>query len=408
MIVRKGLKVKKMKTNNLFQQLSGKGLTNKTRKLARFLRLLVFFSLITLSGCHQGIIRITDLYCENFIDPVGIERSNPRLSWILESKERNQLQAGYRIIVASSIENLNNNRGDIWDSEMVESDQSILVAFEGNELKPATKYFWKVKVWNQDGAESEWSRPGTWQMGLLHQDDWLGAKWIGYRELPDSMRLVPGAVRNDARIGNRVRERAVVPYFRKEFGTIKKITEAVLFISGLGQYEAFINGEKVGIGFLSPGWTNYDKSVLYNCYDVKKMLNNGTNAIGVMVGNGFYYINQERYFKLLTAFGEPSLICLLKMKYSDGSTENIVTDQSWKCIPSPITYSSIYGGEDYDACLEQAGWNKPDFNDSAWHSPVLIRPPSGDLISEKDYPVSVMEVINVKEIKTLISRRIFV
>ena len=341
-----------------------------------FVKFLVFCSLITLSACNQGIIRITDLYCENFIDPVGIERSNPRLSWILESKERNQLQAGYRIIVASSIENLNNNRGDIWDSEMVGSDQSILVAFKGSELKPATKYFWKVKVWNQDGAESEWSKPGTWQMGLLHQDDWLGTKWIGYRELPDSMRLVPGAVSNDARIGNRVKVRAVVPYFRKEFRIGKELTEAVLFISGLGQYEAFINGEKTGTGFLTPGWTNYDKSVLYNCYNVKDMLHLGINALGVMAGNGFYYINQERYFKLLTAFGEPSLISLLRLKYSDGSTENIVTDRSWKCTPSPITYSSMYGGEDYDACLEQAGWNKPDFIDSAWQPPVLIHPPA--------------------------------
>jgi alpha-L-rhamnosidase len=373
------------------------------RKAQTSLRLVALFSLITLSGCQQGIIRIKDLYCENYTDPVGIERSHPRLSWILESKERNQLQAGYRIIVSSSIENLNNNRGDIWDSEKVESDQSILIAFKGGELKPATKCFWKVKVWNQDGAESEWSKPGTWQMGLLHRDDWQGAKWIGYRELPDSMRLVPGAVNNDARIGNRVKERTVVPYFRKEFSISKEISEAVLFISGLGHYEAFINGEKTGTGFLTPGWTNYDKSILYNCYDVKELLHQGINALGVIAGNGFYYINQERYFKLLTAFGEPSLISLLRLKYSDGSTENIVTDLSWKCTPSPITYSSIYGGEDYDACLEQDRWNKPDFNDTAWQSPVLIHPPAGDLLSEKDYPVSVMEVIDVKEIRTLTS-----
>jgi len=373
----------------------------KQKKMERLIRLLVFCTLIALSACDQKIIQVKNLYCENLIDPVGIEKSNPRLSWILESQKRNQIQAGYHILVSSSMENLKKNTGDIWDSKKVESGQSILINFNGSELKPATKYFWKAKAWNQDGEESDWSKPGTWQMGLLNPDGWQGARWIGYRELPDSMRLVPGLPNNDPKIGNRVNERAVAPYFRKKIEINKRLYEAVLFISGLGQYECTINGEKAGTGFLTPGWTNYDKSVFYNCYDVTDLLHQGMNTIGVMIGNGFYYINLERYTKLVTAFGEPSLICQLTLKYSDGSVEAIVTDEDWKCTPSPITYTSIYGGEDYDARLEQNGWDKPGFNDSSWQNAILIRPPAGCLIAENDYPVSVMEKIDVKEIKPL-------
>ena len=152
--------------------------------------------------------------------------------------------------------------------------------------------------------DSEWSKTGTWQMGLLKNDDWGNAKWIGYRELSDSMRVVPGLPQDDKNLHNRAIERAVVPLFRKAFDLRKKIKQASLFISGLGQYEASINGIKVGTGFLTPGWTNYDKSVFYNCYDVAALLQQGHNAIGVIVGNGFYYVNRERYRKLVVAYGE--------------------------------------------------------------------------------------------------------
>jgi len=367
--------------------------------------LLVLFllPLIAFSACNKNLVRIESLYCENLVNPAGIEIQNPRLSWIIESKERNQFQKSYRVLVSASSENLEKNIGDMWDSGIVDSDQSILVDYNGNALQPATRYFWKVMIWDQYGAATEWSNTGTWLMGLIDENDWQGAKWIGFHELPDSMRLVPGAVSNDPRIGKKVKERAVVPYFRKEFTISKRLKEAYLFISGLGHYTAFINGDKTGTGYLTPGWTNYDKSVLYNSYDITELLQQGANAIGVVVGNGFYYINQERYFKLLTAFGEPSLICQLRLIFEDGSIEIIITGPGWKCTPSPITYSSIYGGEDYDARLEQDGWNAPGFNDSSWQSPVLIHPPAGKLIAEQDYPVSVIESFDAKEIKSLSS-----
>jgi hypothetical protein len=240
-------------------------------------------------------------------------------------------------------------------------------------------------------------------MGLLKVNDWGNAKWIGYRELPDSMRLVPGLPQNDKSLGNKAIERAVIPLFRKEFELSKKIREASLFICGLGQYEASINGTKIGAGFLTPGWTNYDKSVFYNCYDVANLLQQGKNTIGVIVGNGFYYINRERYRKLVVAYGEPTLIAQMRVTYTDGTIETFEIDENWKCTPSPITYSSIYGGEDYDARLEQNNWNKYGFDDSDWQNALIVKGPSGQLVAENDYPVNIMEKIDVKKITSLSS-----
>jgi alpha-L-rhamnosidase len=355
------------------------------------------------SGCKRNSIEIKDLRCESLYNPRGITNITPRLSWILESKTRSQVQTAYQILVASTIENLKNNNGDIWDSKKVESDKSILINYEGSELKPATIYYWKVKVWNRGGDDSGWSKAGTWQMGLLKVNDWGNAKWIGYRELPDSMRFVPGLPQNDKSLGNKAIERAVIPLFRKEFELSKKIREASLFICGLGQYEASINGIKIGAGFLTPGWTNYDKSVFYNCYDVANLLQQGKNTIGVIVGNGFYYINRERYRKLVVAYGEPTLLAQMRVIYTDGTIETFVTDENWKCTPSPITYSSIYGGEDYDARLEQNNWNKYGFDDSDWQNALIVKGPSGQLVAENDYPVNIMEKIDVKKITSLSS-----
>lgn len=364
--------------------------------------LLIFISGF-FSGCKPGSIEVKELFCENTINPSGIINTTPRFSWISESRKRSQLQASYHILIASSPDKLNNNNGDMWDSKKVESGKSILISYEGRELKAATTYFWKIKVWNLEGDYSGWSKTGTFQTGLLKIADWENAKWIGFHELPDSMRVVPGLPSDDINLGYRAIKRAVVPLFRKEFQLNKKIKEASLFISGLGQYEASINGMKVGSGFLTPGWTNYDKSVFYNCFDVTSLLQQGKNAIGVIVGNGFYYINRERYKKLVVAYGEPSLIGQLRVTYSDGSSDVFVTNENWKCTSSPVTFSSIYGGEDYDARLEQDNWNENDFDDSGWQNALTVKGPAGRLVAESDYPVNIMETIGVNKIKHLSS-----
>lgn len=174
-----------------------------------------------------------------------------------------------------------------------------------------------------------------------------------------------------------------------------------MFVCGLGQYEASLNGETIGDSFLAPGWTRYEKTCLYNTFDVTNMLHGGPNALGVIVGNGFYNINRERYRKLVIAYGMPKAICKLSLDYADGTHEAIVSSPEWKTAPSPVTFTSIYGGEDYDARLEQPGWNKAGFDDSNWRPALEVRAPGGDLTAEIDFPLKAEERIEVKSIRTI-------
>ena len=319
-------------------------------------------------------------------------------SWKLISESRNQSQSAYHILVADNFDEIQNSNGNIWDSEKVKSDKSILVHFSGKKLEPAQKYFWKVKVWNQDGKDSEWSKVGTFHTGPYSENDWKNAQWIGYEEMSVENKLVPGVHGNGDNQGQKALKRPVVPLFRKDFIVRKEISSATLFVSGLGHYEAFMNGKKVGNSFLAPGWTNYDKTVYYNVYDLTGMMDVGKNTIGAIVGNGFFNINRERYRKLVIAYGMPKMFCRLQIDYIDGTQDIIVSDQSWKTSPSPVTYTSIYGGEDYDARLEQQNWNKPHFNDASWKIVQLVTPPEGTLTAETDYPLKVMDTFDVKEI----------
>ncbi len=343
-------------------------------------------------------ISILKLLCNNTENPSVINTPDPLFSWQLISESRGQSQSAYHILVSDNLNDLQNSHGNIWDSEKVNSEKSILIPFSGEKLESSRRYFWKVKVWNLNGIESEWSKPGTFQTGLFSDKDWRNAQWIGYEEMPDENKLVPGVHGNGDNQGQKALKRPVVPLFRKDFIVQKEISSATLFVSGLGHYESFINGEKVGNSFLASGWTNYDKTVFYNVYDLTHMIDVGKNTIGAIVGNGFYNINRERYRKLVIAYGMPKMFCRLQIEYIDGTQDNIVSDQSWKTSASPVTYTSIYGGEDYDARLEQQNWNKPEFNDASWKNVQLVTPPEGTLTAETDYPVKVMDSFGVNDI----------
>lgn len=368
------------------------------------LYLIISFLLVFYLSFGQSTdpITVVKLQCNQTENPSVINTATPKFSWQLVSEYRNQAQTAYHILVADNPDEIQNSQGNIWDSKKVISDKSILVSFNGEKLESAQKYFWKVKVWNQDHVESEWSEVNTFQTGLFSDSDWEKAQWIGYEQMPLELKLVPGVHGNGNDQGKKALQRTVVPLLRKSFNIQKNILSAKLFISGLGHYEAFLNGEKVGDSFIAPGWTNYDKTVLYNSYDVTQMLDAGENNLGAILGNGFYNINRERYRKLVIAYGMPKMICRLQIKYIDGSVDNIVSGSSWKTAPSPITYTSIFGGEDYDARLEQQNWNHPEFNDSFWKKALLVTPPKGELTAETDYPVKVMDsfkVVDISEIK---------
>ncbi len=365
------------------------------------IRLKFLFSaiviLVAFNSYAQNSAAVTNLTCESKANPLGIEVKNPRFSWKIKSSEKAIRQSAYHILVSDTPEKLKNNIGNIWDSKVVSSDQSSQIEYKGATLSPEKKYYWRVRVVNQSGKETPWSGIASWQMGLLSSDDWDKAVWISFENLPDSMRVVPGVHGDGNKLGTKAVMRDIIPQFRKEFAVGKAIKNATLYISGLGQYEATINGKKVGQSFLSPGWTNYDKVCLYNTYDVTGQLKIGKNALGVIVGNGFYNVNRERYRKLVIAYGYPKMISKLKIDYTDGSSGIVVSGIDWKCSPSPIDYTSIYGGEDYDATKEQKGWDLASFDDSKWKSALTATAPTGRLTAETDFPLSVREIINVKK-----------
>lgn len=224
------------------------------------------------------------------------------------------------------------------------------------------------------------------------------AQWIGYEQLVDSMEIVPAVHGSGDQLGEKGIKKSVVPLFRKEFNVSDEIKSASINISGLGHYELFINGGKIGDRFLAPGWTLYQKRCLYNTYDITEQIKKGDNVIGVIVGNGFFNVNRERYRKLVVAYGYPRLIFDLRIELKDGSIINIISDNTCKTSPSPVIFSSIYGGEDYDARLEQSGWNEPGFDDSKWQNPVVLVDKMGELMPEKDFPLKVMQEFDPEKI----------
>jgi alpha-L-rhamnosidase len=361
---------------------------------------IAIVSFLMLNSCSNNestSISVSQIKCNNLKNPVGTGKI-PDFSWILKSDYRRQEQTAYQIIVSSEEGTIKKDKGDIWDSGKIQSRKSVWISYPGQALQPGKLYFWKVRVWDGNDKPTSWSTTGKFITGLFDKDDWKGARWIGYEEIPDSLLLVPGVHLNGDNLGAVAKKRTTVPYFRKEFSVEKKITRALVFVSGLGHYELIINGDKIGDHFLAPGWSDYRKTCFYNTFDVTENLKNGLNSMGALVGNGFYNINRERYRKLVIAYGAPKLMLKLEVLFNDGSKETIISDESWKTSPSPITFSSIYGGEDYDARLEQNGWDKPGFNDATWKNVLVVKEPSGKLKPEYDYPVKVSEVINHKKI----------
>ncbi|MGQ4876054.1 MAG: family 78 glycoside hydrolase catalytic domain [Promethearchaeia archaeon] len=303
-------------------------------------------------------IKISNLRCEYLINPLGIDVKKPRLSWILESNTRNQYQSAYQIIIASKSELLNENKGDLWDSGKVKSNDTNQIEYNGKELKSRMFCYWKVRVWDKNDEPSDWSNSAFWSMGLLEKSDWK-SKWIG---VPPRKR--PGLIKRRMK-----KKYYPSPYLRKEFSINKKIKRAILYTSALGEYEFRINGKRVDNRFFAPEWTDYYKKVQYQTYDVTNFLKEGKNAIGAILGDGWFagdlgpglVINHSYYGVNLR------LIAQLEIEFEDGSSEIIISDDSWKYSDNgPIRESDHFLGETYDISKEFYGWDSPDFNDKDW------------------------------------------
>jgi alpha-L-rhamnosidase len=348
---------------------------------------LLFYSLVGAESVPApGNLIPADLRCEHTQEPLGIDVLQPRLSWKLtctehgrgESSIRNQYQTAYQIIVASSEELLSKDKADLWNSKKVKSDGTAHIPYKGKTLKSSQQVFWKVRVWDKNGYVSSWSRPAAWTMGLLKEKSWQ-SKWIT-------------AKRTD---------KDPLPIFRKSFQVAKPVKRTIVHICGLGHYEMSINGRRVGDNEIDPGWTNYKKTCLYSTYDVTSMLKPGENVIAVSLGNGMYNVPGGRYTKFKGTFGPPKLICRMHITFNDGSTSIISSDETWEYALGPIVFTCIFGGEDYDARREQAGWDSPGFDDKSWAAAEVCDGPGGKLVAQYAPPVKVADYLPAVSIQRL-------
>lgn len=322
-------------------------------------------SLLLLACTAHAALRVTDLRTEQLKNPLGIDIRHPRLGWRIESDEQNVMQTAYHILVASSPELLAQDKGDCWDSGKVKTDASQWITYQGETLKRNTPYYWKVKVYTHTN-ETDWSEPASWSMGLLNEADWQG-QWIGLD------RPAPGDSETQW-------SRLAARYLRKEFALTKEVKRATVHIAGMGLYELFINGQRIGEQVLAPAPTDYRKTILYNTYDVTPQLRK-ENAIGVILGNGRFYTMRQNYkpYKIPT-FGYPKLRLNLIVEYTDGSRQTIASDISWKLTTEgPIRSNNEYDGEEYDARKELGDWNRTGYDDTNWISAQRVSIPSGTL-----------------------------
>ncbi|WP_026475698.1 family 78 glycoside hydrolase catalytic domain [Alkaliflexus imshenetskii] len=347
-----------------------------------------------------AMISPTNLLCEYTTNPSVVDVVNPRLSWVNIAHEnvRGQKQTAWQIRVASAPEQL--EQPDLWDSGKVLGNQSNRIEYSGISLHSRQECWWQVRVWDKDGHVSEWSEPAFWRMGLLKPTDWdarwIGAPWQGEATLPKPG--WPGDFLPDELP-------PPAPLMRKSFNINKDIKKALVFTSGLGYFEIYLNGHKVGDDVLVPNQTNYGKrdgleeqniplpddfkeyKVMYLAYDVTEGLVQGENIVGSILGNGFY--NPAKFWA--QGYGSPRFIAQLHITYTDGTEEVIVTDDSWKVSKSAIIMDMVYYGEHYDARMEQPGWNAPGFDDSDWENVICRNAPEGKLVAHTANTDKVME-----------------
>ncbi len=320
---------------------------------------LIFCSLFFTTTIFSQLT-ITNLVTENRINPIGIDATQPRFSWQLNSDKRNTMQTAYEIKITSG-------KQTIWSSGKVNDDSSVHVVYKGSPLQSNTKYTWQVRVWDNYNDASNWSEPAFFQTALFNTSDWK-AKWIepGFEE--DSV-MRPS------------------PIFRKEFSTNKKIVSATAFITAHGMYEAYINGKRIGDAYLTPGWTSYHHRLQYQTYDVTNFIKNGINAVGVTLGNGWYR-GIIGFGDNINVYGKDiALLLQINITYSDGSKDFVYSNDSWKSSTGEIRYEEIYNGETDDARMEKTGWLMPGYNDKDWNEVKVANFSFDNLLATQNEPV---------------------
>ncbi len=361
--------------------------------------ILLSFSFFTIADELSPIVPY-NLRCEYVKEPLGIDVLNPCLNWKLknESEEKGLFQNAYKILVSSSLEKLNQNEGDLWDSGKVQQQTSQII-YHGKPLQPGQKVWWKVCVWDNKDRISVYSESSCWEMGLISDENWTGS-WI---EPPEE--VYPRNM-TDKEIFNF--NPALL--FRRTFPIREDIKKARLYVTGLGYYECFINGHRVGDHQLDPGWTNYSKKVFYSVYDVSNLICNGNNVIGIHVGSGWYNplpLKMWKRFNLreTLTIGVPKVKAMLVIETKDGKQITLNTDTSWKVALSPVVKNNVYLGEEYDGRKDPKGWNiDTKFDDSNWKNVAVATDINlGKLIAQPIPPIKVGErysPININKISS--------
>lgn len=324
------------------------------------------------------MIKVSSLTTEYAINPLGTDKSNPRLGWINESMQRGQRQTAYRILVSAIAQNLDSEIGEVWDSGKCASDRCVSIDYSGEKLQSATRYYWKVCVWDEKDRISTWSPIAWWETGFLHTEDWSGV-WLS----SDS-------------------EHA--PLFRSEFQVDKPLKQARLYISAAGYCEAYLNGSKVGDHKLEPAFTVYNKRNLYHVYDVGAQLVAGKNCVGVELGRGFYGLQTPNVWNWhrVKWNDNPRFIAQLVIQYIDGTVLLVKTDDRWELIgEGPTISDSIFAGEQYDARKCRTNWSKAGFNAAESIKPKVVPAPSRRLETQSMPPIRVVGQVDAAKMTVL-------
>lgn len=346
-----------------------------------------------IEGNNRGGIVIIHPSVEYLKNPLGIDETIPRFSWKFISKARDKRQTAYQIIVASSLDILTKNTGDVWNTGKKISSKSNLIDFAGIPLKSRMQLYWKVMVWDEDNQPSSWSSVQFFSMGLLDKTDWK-AKFISYNTnslnthkelfLPPPAQLI------------------------KQFYTTKKIVRATIYSTALGIYELTINGNRIGDSYFTPGWTDYDKRLYYQTFDVTPLINSGDNTVAGILATGWYagYVGYAQIAKLSKVnqfYGDvPALLAQLEIEFSDGTKQVVITDETWKANTGAFQYADMQMGEFYDATKEAQGWDKPKSDISAW-KPVEVINTNRKLQAYPGVPVKKLAIIKPVSIKKLVN-----
>jgi len=358
-------------------------------------KIISFSRMITLLLLFNGLVfaagaktEVKQLICEYKTNPIGIDVTKPRLSWQLFSAENEVMQTAYEVRVAESPSKLGSGQ-QIWTTGKVTGSQSVDLVYNGPALSSMQRVYWQVRVWDNKNKASAWSEPAYWEMGILKPSEWKGS-WITFGPAKEVKEALPAL------------------YFRKEFTLAKKVKSARVYSTSFGLYELHLNGAKVSSDLFTPGWTSYKKRLQYQTYDVTSQLKE-KNTLGIVLSDGWYRGNLG-WSKRGAYYGNQLAMLLhLQVTYTDGTTETIGSDNSWKVTTNgPIVGSDIYNGETFDARLELTGWDQTGYDVGKWSNPTPFNQSNDILIAPHGVPVkAIQEIKPIKQFVTPKGEQVF-